>query len=87
MALVFQEKKFYHQSLGEKILTQNQITQTPPLKRKNGWPLIVYSSIDLNYFLRSICKIKTSVYILKPCQEKGQVYEEVSLLRTQKYFE
>jgi len=27
-------------------------------------------------------KEKKSVYILKPCQEKDQVYEEISLVRT-----
>ena len=43
-----------------------------------------YCSIDITYLLfeEYLQEKKTSVCILKPCQEKGQVYEEVSLLRT-----
>ena len=32
--------------------------------------------MNVIYILRSICKEKISVYILKPCREIGQSFEE-----------
>ena len=48
--------------------------------------------IDVIYSLRSMCTKKPSVYIIQPCLETGkssrkaEVYKEVRLLRTKKYF-
>ena len=52
-------------------------------RRRNGWIFLLklhkinakirktYRSVDVIYFLKSNCKKKTSVYLLKPCREIG----------------
>ena len=54
-------------------------------KFKNFWPKLnetnvgipkPYCSKNVTNFLRSICKNKTSFYILKPCREISQRFEE-----------
>ena len=57
------------------------------LNRRNARIHKTHCSIDVNYFLRSICKKKKHLFT-KTCREIGQSFEEkeVRLLRTWKYF-